>query len=60
MQDNIVMAFRKRLKNAGYKDISIYKMYGDKYQVQAREPLAGTMVSVTYPRIQLHYLFRKK
>ena len=60
MQDKIVMAFRKRLSKFGYKDISIYRMRDDIYSIQAREPLAGQLVQVKYPRIQLYYLMRRK
>ena len=66
MQDNILLAFRKRLKNRGYYDISIIRVpYIDKngfkrykYQVSCKEPLNGTHVIVTHELIQFNYLMR--
>lgn len=51
-QNNIVMAFRKRMKRFGYHDITIKHIKGvkrsDIYQVSAIEPLSGVRVSVVY------------
>ena len=65
MQDNILLAFRKRLKNRGYYDISIYRSverdaFGrrNKYTVTCKEPLNGTPVIFTHDLIQFHYLLR--
>lgn len=58
-QDNIIMAFRKRLSKRGYTDISIYRLHADQYQVTAREPLANQTVVVRLKRMQMHYLMRK-
>ena len=65
MQDKILLAFRKRLKNRGYTDISIYRVavIEDgfrklKYQVSCKEPLNKTPVIVTHELIQFHYLLR--
>lgn len=65
MQDKILLAFRKRLKNRGYYDISIYRSaerdaFGrrNKYTVTCKEPLNGTPVIVTHELMQFHYLLR--
>lgn len=60
MQNRIVLAFRKRLKKRGYRDVSIVQIkyyglfYGD-YLVRAVEPLAGTLVE---RKCDLDYMYR--
>lgn len=49
MQNLIVLAFRKRLKNRGYTKVSILQIKNSKspaerYLIRAVEPLAGTLV----------------
>lgn len=66
MQDKILLAFRKRLKNRGYTDISICRrreidetgMLHYKYQVTCKEPLNHTPVIVKHELMQFHYLLR--
>lgn len=61
-QSAYVMAFRKRLKILGYKDIHIYKIKGSYplfYAVSAVEPLADTRVSVKLTTVQMHFKLRK-
>ena len=55
MQNNSIMAFRKRLKKRGYTDIKIkmsypVKLIGDfpLYYVEATEPLAKARIKVYY------------
>ena len=62
-QNKTVMAFRKRLKNAGYTEITIYKIYKngkwtEKYEVQANEPLGNTRITTELYEIDLHTKFR--
>lgn len=63
MQSNIVMAFRKRLKRWGYRDISIrqYCVEGipsGEYSVIATEPLAGMKVCANYTLAMMHHAFK--
>ncbi len=64
-QSTDVMAFRKRLKSKGYKDISIiYQAEESKkvtqriYSVTAREPLAGVIVRRQCSEIEMHFMFK--
>lgn len=64
-QSTIIMAFRKRLKNAGYTGISIVylaeetaKATQPQYSVTAREPLAGEMVRRQCSEIEMYHMFR--
>ncbi len=46
MQPTIVMAFRKRLKSYGYKDVSIkFDCDSKLYLVSAVDPLGGILIS---------------
>ena len=56
-QSNVIMAFRKRLRKKGYKDIHICLTSSGSYLIQAIEPLAGFGVQVEMSEIDL-YLFR--
>lgn len=60
MQHAILLAFRKRLKNRGYTDISIYqsKFNPQNYIVRAREPLANEVIIVEYPLLKFNELMR--
>jgi hypothetical protein len=59
-QDITVMAFRKRLKGAGYTGISICRRADGKgYQVQAIEPLAGKVIKTKMCLAEMNSLFRK-
>ena len=60
MQVTTVMAFRKRLKNRGYADISIKKVKdkNNYYVISAVEPLAKVTVSVEYYVGQMNSSFR--
>lgn len=59
MQNNIVMAFRKRLKKRGYENISIYKYpRGNIYDIRAIEPLGGTPVKVDRSLEWMYHSFR--
>jgi len=64
MQNNVVMAFRKRLKKYGYRDISIRQVRNDngattgEYTVTAVEPLGGTVVHVYYTLMMMHHAFK--
>jgi ppGpp synthetase/RelA/SpoT-type nucleotidyltranferase len=63
MQNNTVMAFRKRLKNLGYTEISIKrKNYYDGffYTVSAIEPLAGVRIICEYDRNQMNSALHKQ
>lgn len=64
-QSNTIMAFRKRLKVAGYTDISILYLADEtakatqpQYRVTAREPLAGETVRRQCSEIEMHHMFR--
>ena len=59
------MAFRKRLKKRGYKNISIVRCkdktrenYKNFYIVTAIEPLADQKIVVEYPLIAFDFLMR--
>lgn len=59
MQNRVVMAFRKRCKNRGYREISIrYDKEKKSYLVLAVDPLAGIPVSCYFTIEAMHYKFR--
>ncbi len=60
MQHRILLAFRKRLKNRGYTEISIYqsKFYPQNYIVRAREPLSNQFITCEYPLLKFNELMR--
>lgn len=59
MQDNVVMAFRKRLKKRGYTDISIkYNKKKDIYNIKAIEPLGHLCICVDYSITAMYDSFR--
>lgn len=58
MQNIVVMAFRKRLKNLGYKNISIRRDKDGEYSITAAEPLAGFIVSCKFPLTELYHKAR--
>lgn len=62
MQNQSVMAFRKRLKSFGYKEISIFKIrpFDGYYLVSAVEPLAGVKVSVKMGICDMQKAFKKE
>ena len=62
-----IMAFRKRCKKAGYRDVSIRLAYGHEmnqdgrkwmYFVEATEPLADVRVIAMLTLGEMHYKFR--
>lgn len=59
-QSTTVMAFRKRLKSFGYKEIQILKIPGyiDKYAIKAVEPLGNQLIRVEMNSTQMHNSFR--
>jgi len=58
-QDVVVMAFRKRLKSYGYRDVSIrLSTDGEGYQVRAKEPLAGKLIETKLGRYDMYVMFR--
>lgn len=67
-QLGVVTAFRKRLKSAGYTDISIYMEdryklpFGspDLYNIRATEPLGGCTVWVTLNEVQMYHAFKRQ
>lgn len=65
-QECEVMAFRKRLKSAGYTNIRIYRDDSwanrdrDLYLASAVEPLAGQTVRVTLSGVQMYHAFRRQ
>ena len=65
-QEREVMAFRKRLKSAGYTNIRIFRDDSwvnrdrDLYIVSAVEPLAGQTVRVTLSGVQMYHAFRRQ
>lgn len=68
-QPHEVMAFRKRLKSAGYADIRIHLESGcykflnrgpDVYVVSAVEPLGGTPVVTTLTLTQMYHAFKRE
>lgn len=60
MQHRILLAFRKRLKNRGYTEISIYqsKFHPQNYIVMAREPLSNQFITCEYPLLKFNELMR--
>lgn len=65
MQHHILLAFRKRLLNRGYRNISICKardennnIKSDYYVVTATEPLTNTVVSAEFQLSSFYYLMR--
>lgn len=58
MQIPLVMAFRKRLKNRCYTNISIYKLNINEYLVRAIDPLAKTRVERIYSLGEMNKLFK--
>ena len=50
-----VMAFRKRLKKRGYKEITITKVkgYPDSYAISASEPLALVRIHIIMNSIEM-------
>ena len=64
MQNNVVMAFRKRLKKNGYQDISIRQVRNElgiptsEYSVKAVEPLGGVIIHVLYTVQMMHNAFK--
>lgn len=59
-QSKTVMAFRKRMKSYGYKDIEIIKIRGylDIYKVRATEPLGKQPITVKLTSTEMHNKFR--
>jgi hypothetical protein len=57
-QHRTLLAFRKRCKKRGYRDIHIKQHPTDKerYIVEAREPLAGQIVKAVYSLEAFGYL----
>lgn len=55
-QSRTVMAFRKRLKNAGYTNIEIVKIRGylNKYAIRATEPLGKNYIRTEYTLEQMN------
>ena len=66
MQNNVVMAFRKRMKRYGYRDISIRMARSQsgiplgQYTVSAVEPLGGVVVQTCYTVSMMHHAFKFK
>lgn len=60
MQNKILLSFRKRLKNRGYTEISIYqsKYNPQNYIVRAREPLSNQFITCEYPLLKFNELMR--
>ena len=67
-QDPVIMAFRKRVKSFGYRDVSIRLAYGHienqhgrkwMYFVEATEPLAGQPVIAMLTVAEMYRRFRK-
>ena len=65
-QEHKVMAFRKRLKSAGYTNIRIFRDDSwinrdrDLYIVSAVEPLAGQTVRVSLSSTQMYHAFQRQ
>lgn len=64
-QSPVIMAFRKRLKNAGYTEVSIVSLADEtakaaqrQYSVRAKEPLAGEIVRRQCTEIEMYHMFR--
>lgn len=59
MQNPVIMAFRKRLKKRGYKDVSIkFNKESGLYVISALEPLANTLINVEYSIDRMFRSFR--
>lgn len=57
-QNNIIMAFRKRLKKRGYRDISIRFKDSGLYVISAIEPLSEERVRVERGVVFMSHAFR--
>ena len=63
-QSNTIMAFRKRLKGAGYSSVSIVSTAETSetgqplYRVTAVEPLAGEKVRRQCSEVEMNHMFR--
>lgn len=57
-QNNIIMAFRKRLKKRGYRDISIRFKGSGLYVISAIEPLSEERVRVERGVVFMSHAFR--
>ena len=59
MQNPVIMAFRKRLKKRGYKDVSIkFNKESGLYVISALEPLANILINVEYSIDRMFGSFR--
>lgn len=59
MQNPVIMAFRKRLKKRGYKDVSIkFNKESGLYVISALELLANTLINVEYSIDRMFGSFR--
>lgn len=59
MQNPVIMAFRKRLKKRGYKDVSIkFNKESGLYVISALESLANTLINVEYSIDRMFGSFR--
>lgn len=60
MQNKILLSFRKRLKNRGYTEISIFqsKYNPQNYIVRTREPLSNQFITCEYPLLKFNELMR--
>lgn len=58
VQDEVVMAFCKRLKNRGYIDIDIIKIDADTYSVSLVEPFAQTIIKRIMSCVEMHWSMR--
>lgn len=60
MQNNVVMAFRKRAKNRGYTEIQIYRVENERdlYLISAVEPLFHRVISGKMSLLEMHYCWR--
>lgn len=58
VQDEVVMAFCKRVKNRGYIDIDIKKIDADTYSVSLIEPFAQTIIERIMSRVEMHWSMR--
>lgn len=57
-QNNIVMAFRKRLKKRGYSDVSIFRLRSGRYRVSAVDPLVGILLVKFFTLEELNQMMR--
>lgn len=59
-QSPTVMAFRKRLKKRGYKEITITKIRGyyDSYAISASEPLAYVRIHIIMNTTEMSKAFK--